>query len=638
MDGLKDDFKWFGEGFDGFPKTLPEDCVEYAIYLIDAKLNDYEGQKKLREVQLSATQLTRKLLKDFIWQRQGFQLELERDKGRSLLHGQTNYGDSVEDEWLIVYILRELSKQHPVIWIRVVDADGQFLLIEAANSLPIWLNPEIADYRVWINEGRLLIIPIDKPGGKGRQRQAASDTLDLNGAIKAIASPTAKILHSTMVENEAFYRLQKYPQQIADSLHYAMVKVPRKLAYVLHDVPGNISAAVEAFYLRDPIALRPLQAKDPSKLRFSPTDCVTVSAKFTKVGYAQLKSQQFSSPPSWAGASLLKGDAKAKTRAELGMKVSCGFEMLISDPQNRDKKAFREITMLLDDVDAGEAHLPTDEDIREWGVREDDESWLDINFEEFERELNGKMRQNMPGGGFGDKGAQDNLRKMVSRFADFLNDDDAGEEGAEFRDDMDNDDDSTEFSESEESDDDDGEAKELSSDEDEFTKMMREMMGMPPDVMKELMAKAKGASKGQQTKLTSGTRTASGTSRLDPSARKHGSEIASEHQEEEEIRQSMTEMEQELREAGALDLDPKSSVTEPPSQTRAIDLGSSSLDGSNAQAKREGTDDHEGADIDANLVKNMLESFKSQGGMAGPGGNLMGLMGMQMPRDEHEED
>jgi hypothetical protein len=64
------------------------------------------------------------------------------------LHGQTAYGDSVEDEWLIVYILKELSKQFPEVWVKVVDTDGEFLLIEAANALPRWLNPEIADNRV----------------------------------------------------------------------------------------------------------------------------------------------------------------------------------------------------------------------------------------------------------------------------------------------------------------------------------------------------------------------------------------------------------------------------------------------------------------------------------------------------------
>lgn len=66
----------------------------------------------------------------------------------SCLRGRTNYGDSVEDEWLVVYMLWELSKQHSDVWIKTVDTDGEFLLIEAANALPRWLNPEIADNRV----------------------------------------------------------------------------------------------------------------------------------------------------------------------------------------------------------------------------------------------------------------------------------------------------------------------------------------------------------------------------------------------------------------------------------------------------------------------------------------------------------
>ena len=64
------------------------------------------------------------------------------------LHGLANYGDSIEDEWLIVYLLRELSARFPELWVKVVDTDGEFLLIEAANTLPTWLNPDIADNRV----------------------------------------------------------------------------------------------------------------------------------------------------------------------------------------------------------------------------------------------------------------------------------------------------------------------------------------------------------------------------------------------------------------------------------------------------------------------------------------------------------
>ncbi|KAK4700361.1 hypothetical protein P7C70_g5886, partial [Phenoliferia sp. Uapishka_3] len=38
--------------------------------------------------------------------------------------------------------------------------------------------------------------------------------------------------------------------------------------------------------------------------------------------------------------------------------------------------------------------------------------------------------------------------------------------------------------------------------------------------------------------------------------------------------------------------------------------------------------------VDYNLVKNFLESFQSQGGFAGPAGNLSGRLGFTLPRDE----
>jgi len=68
--------------------------------------------------------------------------------GITSLSGRTNYGDSIEDEWVIVYLLRELTKKHKDVWAQVVDSDGQFLLVEAAGVLPAWLEPEIADNRV----------------------------------------------------------------------------------------------------------------------------------------------------------------------------------------------------------------------------------------------------------------------------------------------------------------------------------------------------------------------------------------------------------------------------------------------------------------------------------------------------------
>lgn len=38
-------------------------------------------------------------------------------------------------------------------------------------------------------------------------------------------------------------------------------------------------------------------------------------------------------------------------------------------------------------------------------------------------------------------------------------------------------------------------------------------------------------------------------------------------------------------------------------------------------------------DVDVNLVKSFLDSFSSQEGLPGPASNLLGLMGIKLPRD-----
>ncbi|KAJ4291527.1 hypothetical protein N0V88_006124 [Collariella sp. IMI 366227] len=399
------------EGFDGFRMRLPEDCVEYMLFVIGEKTDSLPSLEAIRK---AAEKKLDEIAKDYIWQRDPFKLETKIQKGLGMpyLHGTTHYGDNVEDEWLIVYLLRELTKSFPNLWVRIFDSDGEFLLIEAAKVTPPWLSPE-------------------------------NDTN------------------------------RKYPAHISLSTQHSLATIPRKLAYILHLRPQAIAPATEAFYLRDPRSLKPVfnatiesAAKD---LLFPPTDLVTISA---------------------------------------------------------------------------------------------------------------------------------DLQKIVERFEAFLNDDQAGMEGAEV-DEMDQDDDDSGEEESDEDED-----KEVSFDEEQFARMMREMMGLPAeDVPRD---------KGKQRVVE---------------------EVEEEDDEddEEEIRKLMEQMESELKGHGALELDPK------PNTAAAIrEKGELSKTEPAKPEDEEGSGDE--VDIDYNLAKNLLESFKSQAGMAGPAGNLLGLMGMTLPRDEEDAD
>lgn len=518
--------------------------------------------------------------------------------------------------------MRELTKSFPNLWIRVTDSDGEFLLIEAAKVTPKWLSPENDTNRVWIHDGKLRIIPL---------KDSISKPLSLREAIETIQTSPARLIHSTFIEAEAFYRLEKYPAQIADSFHHALATVPRKLAYILHARPKAIAPATEAFYLRDPRSLKPLLSASPA-LTFPPADLVTVSVRFTKVLYAQLKSQHFPAPPAWRSlldsaeteATTAPDSAEAQktlSRVELGMKLTTGFELLSRTADFSSNRLVREVALLLEDLeeDGGDAALPSDDEISKWKdvEREDDDAWMNIDYADFERELDGKgmgtgagmkvgrESKGGEGGKFGDAAAQADLQKIVERFEAFLNDDKAGLEGAEVEvDEMDRDDDESDEEDWEEESSDEDEDKEVGFDEEQFARMMREMMGLPSEG--DGGQRDKGKQKAELDELED-----------------------RDEDEDEEIRKLMEQMESELKGHGALDLDPK------PKTISAI------KEKGKSKAAVEVKDDEESGDevdIDYNLAKNLLESFKSQAGMAGPAGNLLGLMGVTLPRDEQDSD
>lgn len=615
MDGIpQDDFKWFGEGFDGFPKKLPDDVVEYIIFVIDSKLSDTQTRERLQAFQRALTQLEKKFMKEYIWQRDSICLQLLRDDGRWMLKGSTNYGDSIADEWLIVYLLRELSKEFKDAWIRIYDTDGEFLLIESANVLPKWLNPEVAENRVWINNHHLHVIPLSK--------NENPRSLQLKEALSIISNIPLKAQHLPKVEEEAFHRLKGYPTAISENQHHATLPLPRRVAHILHLNPSYIAPVVEAFYLRDPISIRLLQPeKSKAPLIFPPHDFVEVSVRFTKVLYAQLLGQNWTPPEPWSSEleSLVK-KGYSQDKAELAIKVCAGVEMLLQHSIYADKKAVREIRLLLDDLESGDDELPTDTEIATWPKRNDDEGWLNIDFSEFEKELAGKGGADTDG--FGDKSAQQNLRKMVERFNAFMEGEGAGIEGAESFDPMDEDNDSDSgprgWDDPEDSDDDQQNNGTDDDDDDDYADKEFEEYEKAFEKFMSLSSAEKSA--------------------LTDDARELARTEEAEDEEDEEIRKLSEMMEAELFSHGALSLNPDSSSKSTIGKTKAI----ASSEKGKGKAKLEDVqeiedDDEDLLDEDYNLATNMLKSFKGQVGMPGPAGNMMGLMGIQFPPDADDE-
>ncbi|CAN9119549.1 unnamed protein product [Alternaria alternata] len=630
MDGPQDDLKWFGEGFDGFPKKLPDDVVEYTVFIIDSRLSDIQTRERLQAFQRALTVLEKKFLKEYIWQRDSLALDLVREEHQWLLKGRSNYGDSVADEWLIVYFLRELSKEFKDAWIRIYDSDGEFLLIEAANALPKWLNPEVAENRVWINSHRLLIIPLGKEEDPAPLTQVQ--------ALQIIDETPARPQQYGKVEKEAFHRLAGYPAAISENQHHATLPLPRKVAHILHTNPSYIAPVVEAFYLRDPISIRLIQPeKSKIPLTLPPEDFVDVSVRFTKVLYAQLLGQHWEPQAPWDTAlEQLAKSGKPIEKAEIGIKIAAGMQMLLSHSLYASRKPTREIALLLEDLENGDDTLPTDTEIASWPKREDDEAWLNIDFSEFEKELEGKGSGAK--GAFGDKNAEENLKKMVARFNDFLADNEAGAEGA------------------------DGglDPMDVDNDSDAGDRGWEDPEDSDSTAENDTKSKGKGKAKTSNGEDDAGTDDeedaeadaeyaeyeqafekfmmlpAAEKAILTDEARALALEQDAEKEEDEEIQKLTEMMEAELFSHGALNINSK------PDHKPGTGL----LSDSNGKGKGklqdvaeedEEDEDDELLDEDYNLADNMLKAFKGQAGMAGPAGNMMKAMGVQFPRDADDE-
>jgi hypothetical protein len=57
-----------------------------------------------------------------------------------------------------------------------------------------------------------------------------------------------------------------------------------------------------------------------------------------------------------------------------------------------------------------------------------------------------------------------------------------------------------------------------------------------------------------------------------------------------------------------------------------------------ANGEQEEDEDEAPVAVDLNLVKNLLSSYNAQGGLPGPASNLLGMLGLDLPDNDEEDD
>ncbi|XP_074301807.1 protein ecdysoneless homolog [Silene latifolia] len=245
------------------------------------------------------------------------------------LHGHLRYGDNLDDEWFVVFLLFHISRLFHNLSIRVWDSDGEFLLIEAAFHLPKWVNPETAGNRVFIRGGEVCIVPKKRVPGDMR----------LEDALRVLVEFPDECRANDDVQSVIKRRVDEFPEKAKRNVHRARVLVLVSVAKVLRQEPCMISLAVEGFYDRDIDNMKHAAKMEKFLPKGREEELVLVLAKMSRAMYAQLMQQKFQAPKCYPMPPVPpKTDQSTYLEAELGMKIACGFEMMYQQKKREEEE------------------------------------------------------------------------------------------------------------------------------------------------------------------------------------------------------------------------------------------------------------------------------------------------------------
>jgi len=253
------------------------------------------------------------------------------------------FGDNFEDEWFVVYLLFNITRKFPSkLAAQVVDSDGEFMLIHAANFLPDWIinaESEIMINRVFIFNGDLHIIPSATSPSHVTHFPAFESISEPINAIKTLVSFQTSCKASPEIQNCIRARISKFEPELIPKnfLHRATCIIPAKLGMLLRLNPNLISNAINQFCERE---LK--SAKEYKCLEiFKPENFVAYRVTFTKHLYGKLKHFDFKADRKKYGwpttvneingekLSQETSDKEFKERSLFGFKLTCAFEALM---------------------------------------------------------------------------------------------------------------------------------------------------------------------------------------------------------------------------------------------------------------------------------------------------------------------
>ena len=332
--------------------TIPQDTVVYELYdtsLISSLPSSSPSPPAvaLRLDSLRSSLLTsvQPLLSGYLWHHEPFDLQ-PSVSSPSLPHlrGSTHFGECLDDGYFLTSLLLALSASFPALLVHVRDADGYFLLIDAADALPLWAaSPEGMEHRAWLSQGRLRLLP---------ERVATRDAA-VRWLMEERRRGSNESAASEGIQAAIAQRMAPFPVlAVRRNAHRARCLLPLSAIRALRKDESVLNGAVEAFHTRDLLDTRVanrMQAFLPSSSPSSPSPplrCTVLPhrTRFTYLQFVQLTSQPFALPrallshPCLAPFSSLPSSSPYHGAFSLGVKVLAGLEMYLAKLHTKQRR------------------------------------------------------------------------------------------------------------------------------------------------------------------------------------------------------------------------------------------------------------------------------------------------------------
>ncbi|KAK1117587.1 hypothetical protein K0M31_015763 [Melipona bicolor] len=254
------------------------------------------------------------------------------------IYVRLRFDEDISDEWFVVFLMFKLTQIFDGLIAKVIDSDGEFLLIEAANALPPWANPETCENHVFVYNGELHVV-----------REKYETLLDL---LNNLQERPYLFKASEKVQDILKKRINTYPNEIERRHHKARVFLPEKAVSILQQEPRLIALIIRTICHSDPLERKVCRAMK----YFPPEQRIMVNVKMTKCLYAMANHCRYTGDPrtGWNIPPITYSKYNAHV---LGIKIACGLEMLIARANEEHRK--KEKRSLLNDSEK----LKTNEDI-----------------------------------------------------------------------------------------------------------------------------------------------------------------------------------------------------------------------------------------------------------------------------------